>query len=180
MKSVKSRIVAKVRMSNEMKDDPNTITVAEVVRLKHQLGQTITWGNSGLNALQIEELTKLTAEDYARIRKEYGDWQKRLTVAPTLGLFVLVVSCALAHHFITYGWVKVAAVILGAMCFMTMMKREGHAEGYVEGYETGHDEGIHKVLGIKPEEADEMSHFATDMKIDNMLVEKMNEREKGS
>jgi len=160
-------------MSDETKDDPNTITVAEAVRLKHQLGQNITWGGSGLNALQIEELTKLTAEDHARIREEYREWQKRLTVIPTYGLLVLVVGCAVAYYFITYGWVKVAALILGAVCFMIVMKREGHAEGYVQGYETGHDEGIHKALGIKPEEADEMRQFATDMKMDNMLVEKL-------
>ena len=46
-------------MSDETQD-PNSMTVAEAYRLKHQLGQSITWGNSGLNALQVEELTKLT------------------------------------------------------------------------------------------------------------------------
>jgi hypothetical protein len=40
---VKSRKSAEIRMSNETKDDPNTITIAEAVRLKHQLGESITW-----------------------------------------------------------------------------------------------------------------------------------------
>jgi hypothetical protein len=159
--------------------DANTMTVTEAVRLKHQLGQNITWGNSGLNALQIEELTKLTAADYARIRNGYKE-NHTVVVFPTYILFAMMVGCAIAYYFITYGWVKVAAVILGAMCFMTMMKREGHAEGYVEGYEVGHDAAIYKTLGIKPEELNEMREFATDMKMDNMLVEKMNEHEKGS
>jgi hypothetical protein len=136
-------------------------------------------GNSGLNALQIEELTKLTAEDSARIRNGYKQ-NRTVVVFPTYILVAMMGGCAVAYYFITYGWAKVAALILGAMCFMTMMKREGHAEGYVEGYEIRHDEGTHKVLGIKPEEADEMRQFATDMKMDNMLVEKMDEREKGS
>lgn len=165
-------------MSDETKD-PNTMTVTEAIRLKHQLGQNITWGNSGLNALQIEDLTRLSAEDFARIRNDYKE-NRTVVVFPTYILFAMMVGCAIAYYFITYGWAKVAVVILGVMCFTTIMKREGHAEGYVEGYEIGHDEGIHKVLGIKPEELNEMREFATDMKRDNMLVEKMNEQEKGS
>jgi hypothetical protein len=36
------------------------------------------------------------------------------------------------------------------------------------------------VLGIKPEELSEMRQFATDMKIDDMLVKGMDEREKAT
>ena len=63
---------------------------------------------------------------------------------------------------------------------ITAFKREGHAQGYIEGYEAGHDTGIYKVLGIKPEELSEMRQFATDMKIDDMLVKGMDEREKAT
>jgi hypothetical protein len=158
----------------------NTMTVAEAYRLKHKLGQSITWGNSNLNALQVEELTRLTADDYARIRKDYKEWQKRVTVIPTYGLLALMAGCAAAYYYLTIGWVKVAAVILGVTCLITALRREGHVEGYVQGYESGRDEGIHKALGIKPEEADEMRQFATDMKIDDMVVKGMDEREKGN
>jgi hypothetical protein len=164
-------------MSNEAKDDPNTMTIAEAIRLKHELGQSITWGNSGLNALQIEEMTKLTAEDYAQIRELY---KGRSTLIPTYGLVALMAGCAAAYFFLNYGWVKLVAVIIGVTCITTVFRREGDAKGYIEGYEAGHDTGIYKVLGIKPEELSEMRQFATDMKIDNMLVGKMNERENGS
>ena len=161
-------------MSDETKD-PNTMTVAEAYRLKHQLGQSTTWGDSGLNALQVEELTKLTAQDFARIRNEYKQ-NRTVVVLPTYILFALMVGCAVAYFFFAYGWVKVAALVVGGLCFMTLCKREGHADGYIEGYEIGHDEGIHKVLGIKPEEVAEMHEFATQMKIDDMVVGKMNKK----
>jgi hypothetical protein len=165
-------------MSDET-NDTKTVTVAEIYRLKHELGQSITWGNSGLNALQVEELTKLTAEDYARIRNRYPE-NRTVVVFPTYSLFAMVALCAAAYFFFNYGWVKVPAVVVGITCLVTVLKREGHAEGYIEGYQIGHDEGIHKVLGIKPEEADKMYEFATKMKIDEMVVGRMNEREKKS
>jgi hypothetical protein len=97
-------------MSDESKD---TMTVAEAIRLKHQLGQNITWGNSGLNALQVQELTKLTPEDYAQIPKQY---KERTDLIHTYGLLALVAACAAAYFFLDYGWVKVAAVIIGVTC----------------------------------------------------------------
>lgn len=165
-------------MDDEIKV-PETMTIVEALRLKHQLGQDIRWGHSGMNALQIQELAKLTAEDFARIHRGYKD-NRSVTVFPTYVLFLMMVGFAVVYLFVPYGWAKLLAVIVGMMCFMTMMKREGHREGYVEGYEIGHDEGIHKVLGIKPEEADEMHKFANDMMVDDMVLKKMDEREPGT
>jgi hypothetical protein len=58
------------------------------------------------------------------------------------------------------------------------LKRDGHAEGYVDGYDAGHEAGIHKALGIKPEDLSEMHEFANDMRIDGMMIERMDERER--
>lgn len=162
-------------MSDETKD-PNTMTVTEAYKLKHQLGQSITWGNSGLNALQIQELTELTRDDYARIRADYRKW--RVNVGLTITLVVLALGCVVANVYFTNTWVKIVAMVLGISFFYQLAKRDGHAEGYVEGYEVGHEEAIYKALGIKPEEVAEMREFATQMKIDEMVVGKMNEREK--
>jgi hypothetical protein len=162
-------------MADETKD-PNTMTVAEAYRVKHQLGQSITWGNSNLNALQIEELTKLTRYDYARIRADYRKWHAN--VGSTITLVVLTLGCVVANAYFTNTWVKIVAMVLGISFYYQLAKRDGHAEGYVEGYEAGHDEAIYKTLGIKPEEVAEMREFATQMKIDDMVVGKMNEREK--
>jgi hypothetical protein len=163
-------------MSDETKD-PSTMTAAEAYRLKHQLGQSITWGNSGLNALQVQELTKLTAQDFARIRNQYKQ-NRTGVVFPTYILLALLVACIVVYFLFANGWPKGAALLVGGMCFMTLCERDGHRDGYMEGYENGHDEGIHRVLGIKPEEAAEMREFATQMKIDDMAVGNMNKREK--
>ncbi|MGP8251304.1 MAG: hypothetical protein ACLQHF_04670 [Terracidiphilus sp.] len=152
------------------------MTVVEAYRLKHQLGQSIAWGNSNLNALQIKELTKLTADDYARIRADYREW--RVNVGLTITLVVLALGCVVANIYFTTTWVKIVAMVLGISFFYQLAKRDGHAEGYVDGYEAGHDEAIYKTLGIKPEEVAEMRKFAIDMEIDDMVVGRMNEREK--
>ena len=65
-------------MSDETKD-PNTMTVAEAYRMQHQLGQSITWGNSNLNALQVKKLTSVLSQkyDYIIVRVS-GRWSQRL------------------------------------------------------------------------------------------------------
>lgn len=154
-------------------------TPSDLVRLKHQLGKSITWGKSNLNALQIEELTKLSREDYARIRKEYADWQRHMNVINTYVLVAIVLGCVLMYFFVPYGWMRVAAALLGFSCFYALCKREGHADGYIDGYDAGHEAGIHKALGVQPTEMKEMHTMATDMKIDEMVVERMDERDEG-
>ena len=158
------------------KPEGQSVSPSDLVRLKHQLGKNITWGKSSLNALQIEELTKMSREDYARIRKEYADWQKHLNIINTYVLAAFTLGCVFAYIFVPYGWVRVAAVILGVSCFYTLCKREGHAEGYIDGYDAGHEAGIYKMLGIQPEEMGEMHKMATDMQIDEMVVKRMDER----
>jgi len=162
-------------MTDESKD-PHLISVPDAIRLKHSLNQSITWGNSNLNALQIEEFTKLTAEDYARIRKEYRQWNANMV--STIALVVLTLSSVVACMYFSNTWVKSVAIGLAVWFFYILAKRDGHAEGYVDGYDAGHEAGIHKALGIKPEELAEMHEHATDMKIDGMLIEGMDEREK--
>lgn len=52
-------------------DKSDNMTAEDLIRLKHSLGKSITWGKSGLNALEVEELTKLglsTCGGYMRIR----------------------------------------------------------------------------------------------------------------
>ena len=66
--------------SDELSRTPNegdstqgdSITVADAIRLKHRLNTSIPWGNSNLNALEVEGLTRLKAEDYARALQAAG------------------------------------------------------------------------------------------------------------
>ena len=162
-----------------MADEPHEghegqpISPSDLIRLKHQLGKSITWGKSDLNALEIEKLTELTREDYARIRKEYREWHSN--VINTYVLVVIVPACV-GVFFLPYGWLKIAAVSIGITCFAAISRREGHAEGYIDGYDAGHEAGICKILGIKNKEISEMAETATQMKIDDMVVERMDER----
>ena len=162
-------------MSDETKD-PNTMTAAEGYKLMHQLGQSITWGNSGLNALQIQKLTKLTRDDYARIRADYR--KGRVNVGLTITLVVLALGCAVVNVYFSNTWMKIVAVVLGISFFYQLTKRDGHAEGYVEGYEAGHDEAIYKTLGIKPEEVAEMRECAIQMELEDIVVRNLDERKK--
>ena len=162
-------------MPDESKD-PHLISVPDATRLKHTVNQSITFGRSNLNAVQVEELTKLTAEDFARVRKEYREWN--VNMVSTIALVLLTIGCVVAYFYFTLTWVRVVAIGLGISAFYTLAKRDGHAEGYIDGYDGGHEAGIHKALGIKPEELSEIHEFATDMRIDGMLIERMDERER--
>jgi len=160
--------------------EDHRVTVEEAIRIKHRLGEEITWGNSGLNALHVEELTKISKEQWQEIRKDYRKWN--VSIASNyvlLGIFV----AGIVAWFKTSGWLHVLIFAVGCVYMYTLIKRDGHAEGYVDGYEAGHEAGVYKVLSIRNEEIGEMAKMATDMKIDNMLVERMDERkaqEKGN
>jgi hypothetical protein len=163
-------------MADKPPENAQYISVQDAVRLKHELGKSITWGNSNLNALGVQQLTKLTAEDYARIRKEYADWQGYLNLISNYVLIGIMLGCVVAYFFAPYIWLRIAVLVIGISCFYSLNKREGQAEGYIYGYEAGYEEGIYKALGIKREELAEMGQMTTDMMIDDMLVQRMNER----
>jgi hypothetical protein len=144
-------------------DAENSITVADAIRLKHSLNSSITWGNSDLNALELE-----------RIRKDYADWNGHRNY----WLIGVLLACIVGHFALPdKSFWQIPLDIIGFLCLYTLLKREGHAEGYVDGYDAGHEAGIHKALGIKPEDLAEMNEVANDMKIDTMLVQKMDERD---
>jgi hypothetical protein len=152
----------------------HAITAEDAVRLKHSLGKSITWGKSDLNALEVERLTKLDKNDYVRIRRDYEEWQP-MTQKPYFLLGVLVV-CLIGYFLTQYSWVRIIAVVIGITSFPAVSRRAGHSEGYIDGYEAGNEAGIHKILGIKNEEIADMAEMATKMKIDEMVVTRMDER----
>ena len=98
-----------------------------------------------------------------------------MNVINTYVLAVIVLACV-GVFFLPYGWLKIAAIGVGITCFAAISRREGHAEGYIDGYDAGHEAGICKILGIKNEEISKMTEMATQMKIDDMVVERMDER----
>ena len=101
-----------------------------------------------------------------------------MNVINTYLLVAIALACGVTYFLVAQGWLRTAAVILGVCCLYTLCKRESHADGYIEGYDAGYEAGIHKTLGIQPEEMKDMHQMATDMKIDQMLVERMDDRER--
>src|SRR5205807_1659295 len=96
-----------------------------------------------------------------------------------LGVFLACIAgyFFLGHYYPHHFWLQLPLMILGYLCFYTLAKRDGHSEGYIDGYDAGHEAGIHKALGIKEDRLSEMHQMATDMKIDSMVIEKLDERD---
>jgi hypothetical protein len=163
-------------MADDPQQDPNFISVQNAIRLKHSLNQSLTWGNSNLNALEVENLTKLTAEDYARVRKQYREW--KFNIVNTMTMSLLALGSVAAFIFLPNGWLKWIALVVMMICLHHLSRREGHEEGYIRGYDAGYEAGIHKVLGINPEELKRIHGVATEMKVDGMLIKRTEEREK--
>src|SRR5712691_8626384 len=95
-------------------DKGHSISVPDAIRLKYELGKSITWGNSNLNALDVEQLTQLDANDYAQIRKEYADWQKHLNVLNNYVVMALLLGSLVAIFAVT-GWLRIVAEVMAAL-----------------------------------------------------------------
>jgi len=148
---------------------PETMSVADAIRLKHALGRSITWGNSKLNAMEVAHLTRLSSGEYEAVRKEYAKWHATAWSNYTL-IAVAVVCIVVGYSAGPHVWLRVAAIAIGIFCFYTLARRDGHAEGYIEGYDAGYEAGIYKALGIEPPEVAEMSEMHTEMQIDDVMV----------
>ena len=48
--------------------------------------------------------------------------------------------------------------------------------GFTRGYQEGQEQGVHRVLGISPEEAHDIGERATEMEMDDGLIKKLDER----
>src|SRR5690348_16798537 len=106
-------------------EDSSVMSVQDAIRLKDSLNHSITWGNSNFNALEIENLTKLSAEDYAHVRAEYKKWN--VNMFSTIALIVLTLVCGAACIYFHNIWVRSIAISLGASLFYHLAKRDGHA-----------------------------------------------------
>lgn len=99
----------------------------------------------------IMDKTKMTAEGWAGVRKEYIDSQKRVN---TFSLPVLlVISVALVGlSFLFDGFIQSIFIGVAIWGFYRLIYRSGHAEGYIEGYDIGQEAGVHKAHGMSDED----------------------------
>ncbi len=99
----------------------------------------------------IMDKTRMTVDGWAKVRKEYADWQKRMN---TFSLSVLlVISMALVGlSFLFEGFVQSIFIGVAIWGFYRLIYRSGHAEGYIEGYDMGQEAGVHKAHGMSDED----------------------------
>ena len=157
-------------MSEEQsKDAANTdMSVEQLVRLKQELNQSITYGRSNLNARQVTELQKIDAAQWAKIRRDYDEWIKHMQTNPLI-LFAIAVAGGGARFYFKH-WIGTIGLVCAILAGGHLFKREGHREGYTDGYDAGFEGGLNRALGINEKEATEIHERATEMKIDDLSV----------
>lgn len=159
-------------MSENEKRPPEEISVKEAVKLKHAINKGILYG--GMNAKEFKEFKRINADQWKKIREDYfkcGTWLFNKKV-----LFVFLILACAAYFFFS-GWPRTIAAVVGILCFIAIIKREGHSEGYIDGYQDGFDEGINKALGIDEKEASDIYERAREMEIDDRIVSKWEEED---
>jgi hypothetical protein len=161
-------------MSEDQNKNNADLTVEQLVRLKKDLNESITCGRSNLNARQVTELQKIDAAQWAKIRREYDEWYKRMHANPLI-LFAIVVA-GIAAWFYFKNWIGVIGLVCAIAAGGNLFKREGHREGYIDGYDAGFEGGFNRALGISDKEVMEIHERATEMKIDDMSVAAFDKR----
>jgi hypothetical protein len=153
----------------QSKNDVTAMSLEELVRLKKDVNQSITFGNSGLNARQVTELQKMDAKQWAKVRSDYREWAKGMRVLNIPVLLAIAVG-GIVLWFYFKNWIGIVGAVCAVYAVAEIFKREGHREGYVDGYDAGFEGGFNRALGISDKEALEIHEKATEMKIDDISV----------
>lgn len=161
-------------MSETPKADEK-LSLEQLVRLKHNVDKSIPYGEAGLNAKQIAELHRMSAEDWAAVRQEYGAWIKRMYSFRKLTLFIIA-AAGVGFWFYLKAWPRMVALAFAILSAIEICKREGHREGYMDGYSAGFERGVNKAIGLNNEEAVEAAQMATEIQIDEHMVKAFDER----
>src|SRR6266404_319744 len=157
-------------MANEEqpKSDATGMSFEQLVRLKKELNHSITYGNSNLNARQVTELQTMDATQWAKVKRDYDEWTKKMQ-ANVLVLFA-VAAVGVAACFYFKNWIGMAGAVCAIYAVANICRREGCREGYMDGYDAGFENGVNRALGISDKEILEIHEMATEMKIDDISV----------
>ena len=157
-----------------MSEDPDKITLQDAVRLKHELNKSIKY--AGYNAGEIRELERLNEEQRARLGVELANIKKVWWFFPD---WVLVVGSVAAFgslfHFDSLP-VRIVSALAAIFCTTQVAYRLGVYYGFARGYQEGQEQGVHRILGISPDEAQDVDERATEMEMDERLVKNLDER----
>jgi hypothetical protein len=150
------------------------IRIDDAIRLKHEINKSITY--QGFNAKEVEELAKMTSEDYRKIRRKYTEQLKEWTIIPNFIWYafsivgILLIFCNVVWYLklLGLGCVGYSALQIGS--------RVGNPEGFITGYEWGLSDGVYKTLGIDEKEAADVHDRSIEMEMDQRLIKGIEER----
>lgn len=135
------------------------IPVSDAIELLQNLTTAPVAGN--LNAEQIEELKKLSVEDWQRLWNEYHVWQKAMRFGLARYWLLIIVASGFSYWYWQIEWAALG-VILG--CYV-LVKRAGQDQGYGQGYEAGLESGVNRALGLTDEESYKISELASEAQL---------------
>jgi hypothetical protein len=153
--------------------DSSEISVQDAIRLKHDLNNSIKYG--GYNANEIKELERLSEKQRAKLNENISHIKRIWWAFPD---WVLAIGFLVAGFSLLYFQSFIARIFcLLAMlyCATQVAYRLGVYFGFAEGFQEGHEEGVHRVLGISPDDSFEISEKATEMEMDEMLIRKLDQ-----
>ena len=158
---------------NAVKDG---IRVDDAIKLKHEINKSITYESKGFNAKEVEELTNMTSEDYRKIRLKYAEQLKEWTIIPDFIWYALSIVGILLVFWNAMWYLKLLGLVCVGYSALQIGSRVGNPEGFIIGYEWGLSDGVYKALGIDDKEAADIHDRSIDMKIDEGLIKRMDER----
>jgi hypothetical protein len=110
----------------------------------------------------------MDAAQWAKVRRDYAEWIKRMRINVLVPIAIAVVGVAVWFYF--KNWIGIVGAVCAIYAVGELFKREGHREGYIDGYDAGFEGGFNRALGISDKEATEIHERDTEMKIDDMSV----------
>ena len=150
------------------------VRIDDAIRLKHEINKSITY--QGFDAKEVEDLTKMTSEDYRKIRLKYAEQLKESTIIPNFIWYALTIIGIFLIFFSALWYFKLLGLICVGYSSLQIGSRVGNPEGFIIGYEWRLSDGVYKTLGIDEKEAADIYKRATEMEMDESLIQRIEKR----
>lgn len=149
------------------------MTVGDAFKTLHKVNKEITV--HGLNALEIENLKKLNADQWKKVTSSYKKWTDQIWfVKGSIWLCTVIAGILIFIFLDQLKYWGLGLCIIGAYF---LIKRGSHQEGYLDGYHDGVEEGVNRALGIDEKLSDELYEIAKELKINEPIVRSIEKRE---
>jgi hypothetical protein len=157
-----------------MSEDPDKISVQDAIRLKHEVNKSIKYG--GYNAREIRELEHLNDEQRARLGAELTNIKKVWWFFPDWVMVAGFIAAFGSFFYFDGLTARIVSALAAIYCATQVAYRLGVYYGFARGYQEGQEQGVHRVLGISQDEAQDIHERATEMEMDDKLIKKLDER----